>query len=239
LKRYCRPPLAEQFRRIVESKPLRSSAWREFHFINKLRRLGVATAHPVAFGEEMLGRWEVRSFVVTAEIQGQALEKLLEQVSCGTRPAPSWTERREIIEQLAAMTRTLHAAGLFHRDLYFSHVFLTHNRDGGGVLRLIDLARMIERPWLPGRWRIKDLAALDYSAPADLVTHADRLRFLYHYLGWTTGARARVAGGGSPGRRGRRWKDHARDIIRAVRARASRMARHDAKRGRGRVKVGA
>ncbi len=215
VKRYRAPPLADQLRRMREFHPARSSALREVHFIRRLSQHGIPTLRAIAAGDEMAGPWERRSFAITDEIRGESLEKLAERASQDRGAVPAWSVRREIIRQLALVVRRLHANRLFHRDLYLSHVFLTQNADGGIVLRLIDLARMIERPARPRRWAVKDLAALDHSAPAPLVTRTDRLRFMYHYLADSAGHvdRRTLAG-----------------RLRAIGRRSRRMAGHDAKR---------
>jgi tRNA A-37 threonylcarbamoyl transferase component Bud32 len=215
LKRYNRPPLSEQLRRIRESRAQRSTAWRELHFLRHLAELGIPVAKAAAFGEEMHGRRERRSFLITQEINGISLEKLAAQTPADGRRSIAWSDRREIIRQLALLTLRLHDHGLFHRDFYLCHLFLTRNADGAIVLHVIDLARMIEQPRFRRRWQIKDLAALDYSAPRPLVTRADRLRFLYHYLPSA-----------------RHLKPEARRVIRDVQARVRQTARHDLRRAR-------
>lgn len=223
LKRYRRPPLIEQLRRMREHDRRDSSAKREAHFIKRLSLLGIPTMHCLAWGQEMAGPWERRSFIITEEIAGESLEKLVARLSstpavsrCHTL-AISPRDRHEIVRQLALIARQLHQHRLFHRDLYLSHVFLTRNADGGIVLRLIDLARMIEKPLLRNRWVIKDLAALNYSSPSPLVTRADRIRFLYHYC---CTAESRLSLRLS-------WPDKlAEKVIR----RTARMARHDLSR---------
>jgi hypothetical protein len=227
LKRFDRPPLMEQIRRIRECGLRSSNGWREMHFIKRLSQLGIPTMRGLAFGQRMKGIFEKRSFGITEEIKGESLETLTERILAGTVPTPGWADRREIIRQLALITARLHQHGLFHRDLYLCHVFLCRNADGGIVLRLIDLSRMIEKKKGHNeRWQIKDLAALDYSAAAGLVTRADRLRFLYDYLGMTLRDADRI-----------RCKRRLRDIIRRVTARTERMARHDANRAK-RTKMG-
>ena len=227
LKRFNRPPLMEQIRRIRECGLRSSSGWREMHFIKRLSQLGIPTMRGVAFGQRMKGILEKRSFGITEEIEGESLEILTGRFLANTAPAPAWTDRREIIRQLALVTARLHQHGLFHRDLYLCHVFLCRNADGSIVLRLIDLARMIEKKKGHNeRWWIKDLAALNYSAPAGLVTRADRLRFLYDYMGKTLRHADRI-----------QCKRRLRDIIRRVTTRTQRMARHDANRAR-RTKMG-
>ncbi|MBW1823989.1 MAG: hypothetical protein JRI87_05405 [Deltaproteobacteria bacterium] len=42
---------------------------------------------------------------------------------------------------------------------------------------------MVQRKKVGLRWRVKDLAALNYSSDKNLITRADRLRFITHYLG--------------------------------------------------------
>ena len=77
--------------------------------------------------------------------------------------------------------RRFHGTGLVHRDLYLCHVFMQAG-DGEPMFRLIDLARMFRPQFRVLRWRVKDLAALNYSTPAGVTTAADRLRFLKRYL---------------------------------------------------------
>jgi heptose I phosphotransferase len=212
VKRYGRPPIGQQLRRICSVGPFQGSAYAERYFIKRLSLIGVPTMRCLAFGQDMAGPWERRSFSVTAGLDGVSLEQLVTVAAADATRVPPWCERREIIRQLALVVRRLHGNGLFHRDLYLSHVFLTRNADGRIVLRVIDLARMIEKPLRPRRWRIKDLAALDHSATAPMVTRADRLRFMKIYCGMDVP------------------RDRLRRDMAAVRARAARIARHDARR---------
>ncbi len=227
VKRYSYPPGREQWQRIREWRARSSSAAREAHYIRKLGQLGLSAPKVIACGERMRGCLERRSLLITEEIAGRSLETLAQEILTGQRSAPSPAERREIIQQLAQVVARLHGNHLYHRDLYLCHVFMTRNADGGIVLHLIDLARMIARPWRSVRWQIKDLAALAYSAPAALVTRGDRLRFLYHYLHAPRGVPATAL---------RRWRAECRPLvrlmIRRIQARAARMARHDRQRQR-------
>ena len=86
----------------------------------------------------------------------------------------------------------LHTGGYVHRDLYLSHIFFDPDAPLDDALCLIDLQRMIRPAVNRRRWIVKDLAALNYSAsptrgdaigPSDLVSQADRLRWLKLYLG--------------------------------------------------------
>ncbi|MBK8269203.1 MAG: hypothetical protein IPK83_13205 [Planctomycetes bacterium] len=178
LKRYRRPPWREQLRRIAESGFKRSSARREERFTRILSGLGIPTMTTIAYGQKMSAGIEKRSFLVTDEVPGTSLEKLAGDKS--TRLSP--VEKYEVIRQLALIVSRMHIGEIFHRDLYLSHVFLSRNAVGEIVLHLIDLGRMISNPIRGWRWLVKDLAALNYSSPKGLVTRADGVRFMYHYL---------------------------------------------------------
>ena len=212
VKRFVRPPATEQFRRMAVTGLFRGSAYHETRFIRKLMLLGIPTLRALAFWQEMTGPWERQSFAVTEGLHGISLEQLIGRAAEDRTQTPDPCDRREIIHQLALMVRLLHANRLFHRDLYLCHVFLTRNAEGRIVLRLIDLARMIEKPIRTRRWRIKDLASLDYSATAPWVTRADRLRFVRIYYG----------------------RDHWRGLLKrdiaAISARAQKTAHHDLRR---------
>jgi len=221
LKRYRMPPLREQLRRMREWRVGRGTARREIAYADRLAELGIPTMRPVAYGERMSGWWERASFAVAAEVPGTSLERIAAAVMDDPSTAPTIWERREIARQLGLIVRRLHEHDLFHRDLYLSHVFVARNADGEPVLFLIDLARMIERPRYLHRWRVKDLAALDYSTPPTCATRADRVRFLYDYL--------RVAA--RPAER-RAARQRVRRMIAQILARSQRMRRHDIRRGR-------
>ncbi|MCB9858149.1 MAG: hypothetical protein H6818_20890 [Phycisphaerales bacterium] len=220
LKRYTRPPLKEQFRRMWEFKFRRGSAEREMHFIRHLGMLGISTMRRIAFGSRMRGWFEQSGFGITREVAGESLEKLVERWSSDPATVPGPADRRDIIEQLAKVIFRLHTNGLFHRDLYLCHIFMSRRDDGGIVLSLIDLGRMIRSTWRRERWRIKDLAALAYSSPSPLVTRADRIRFLYHYT------RLEARGNRASARK------RTLEIIALIENRVTRMARHDVNRKR-------
>jgi tRNA A-37 threonylcarbamoyl transferase component Bud32 len=182
----------------------RSPAAAEADGIAAARSAGVATMRLLAAGEDAPTR---RSFVLVTAVPGEALER------CGA----AFLERHEeapaavdaLTAGLAALVRGLHGAGLVHRDLYASHVFLTEGPDGQ-ALHLIDMARMLYPRVRPFRWRVKDLAALKYSMPAVWVD-GWWAAFLAAYLG-DVSARVR-----------QRWE-------RAIGRKAARITRHDRRR---------
>jgi heptose I phosphotransferase len=189
----------------------RSSAMREWEGIRRVREAGILTMEPVAFGERRRFGMEMGSFTLTRGVEGgERLEDLLPRRFTPPVPARRVAEKRALIRSISLLVRSLHGAGLHHRDLYLCHVFLRAGPEEGSLL-LIDLQRVGARARDANRWVVKDLAALQYSAPPEIVTRSDRVRFLKGYLGLD--------------RLDRRAKGLARRVIRKAR----RVAAHDAK----------
>jgi len=211
VKRYETPPLGEQLRRMFLCRPVHSAAWWEWRNIGRVAAAGVPTLTPVALGEKMRGIFERRSFVVTEAIPGESLERWV-PAHLGPGGDVDWRERRRLVEGLAFLVRTLHGARLIHRDLYLSHIFISHNRDGRAVFRLIDLQRVFRPVLRWRRWQVKDLSALDYSTPIRCVPTTERIRFMRHYLGVS------------------RLRPQDRSLIRRIVARTRRITRRDRKR---------
>jgi hypothetical protein len=114
------------------------------------------------------------SYLVTQALEGcMRLADYLGQIQLAREA------KKELISSLAELIRKMHACGFNHRDLYLCHIL----RDGGGDLYIVDLHRVQHRDAVPERWRVKDIAALNYSAPAGIISRTDRLRFLTAYLG--------------------------------------------------------
>ncbi len=169
---------------------------RELENLLALAAAGLRVPLPLAAGQEDQGLRR-RSFVALAALAGTPLDAL---------PAPAApAERRARIEDVAALARRLHEAGFWHKDLYLCNLF----HAPGEPLGLLDCERVGFRPGgPPWRWRVKDLAALDYSAT--WPTRAERLRFLRAYLAHPL-------------------DEEARRLARAVRAKAARLARRGRK----------
>ena len=202
LKRYSSPPAAVQVRRILAGRGRWSTARSEWEQMQRLDAAGVESVRWAALGEEMAGRWERRSAVVTPAVPGESLEQY---VARNQQPF-----RRDDLCRLARFVARFHGVGLVHRDLYLSHIFYDE-RDAEAPFRLIDVARVMRPRWRRRRWVVKDLAALDYSTPPHAATTADRLRFLKVYLGVD------------------RLRPADRRLARQVVAKTRRIARHDAR----------
>jgi hypothetical protein len=174
-----------------------------------LWRNGIASMHVMAFGQKRCswGCWE--SFLLTEEVASAVpLDAFLRQRfgrypvpetagnagppaapqgagTCGRPSAEANGTRqlRTLVEQVADLARRFHGLGYNHRDFYCCHVLVREPQPGQFVLHLIDLQRMQRRRYWRRRWVIKDLAQLSYSAPREVVSRTDRLRFLKRYLG--------------------------------------------------------
>ncbi len=177
LKRYRQPPPDEQRRQ--RRLGFGSTAQIEFQWIAALREVGIGCPTAVAFGQRCHGDVEQGSVLLTAEMTGMSLEKWVRTPAAAVALRDR-AVRTRLVLALADLTHELHDAGLYHRDYYLSHIFIDMNDDMR--LALIDLQRMI-RSRRRGRWGIKDLASLHYSAAADVFTCTDRIRFYRRYFG--------------------------------------------------------
>lgn len=204
LKRYRPPPMLGLRERLLHGSVSHGMAWIEWYWMRRLAADGLATMTPVAFGESM-SRWRERcSAVLTAEVAGESLERWAKKQT-GRCP-------RSLPASLGRFVSELHEKGYVHRDLYLSHVFVNGSTDLERRFHLIDLQRVMRPTRWTRRWLVKDLAALNYSTPAPLVTLTDRLRFLRRYL--------------SVRRLGSAEKRFARRIA----AKTRRIAEHDRRR---------
>ena len=162
LKRYGPEPLARRVWKLLTSGHVTGEAEAEFGKIHAVRRAVKSTMEPLAWGQEpgLLG--PKRSYIIVAAVPGDALERCGEEFF--RRHERDTNVLKRFTVKLAQLVQDLHRAGLFHRDLYASHIFL-HEQEDDFEMYLIDLARVIQPCWRRERWRIKDLAALKYSMP--------------------------------------------------------------------------
>ncbi len=209
LKRFTQPPLRQQFINLLAG--FTSTAEVEFHWIRQLAGLGIATPQVVACGSRRNGFREVASLLLTAELHGESLEKWLPRRAASL----GRNMKRSLSQSLAALVAKLHNAGLVHRDLYVSHIFITAKGENDNNLSLLDLQRVARPRWRRWRWIVKDLAALNYSTPFSAATNSDRVRWLKLYLAK------------------RSESVNQKTLIRAVVRKTSRIARHSAKHGLG------
>ena len=205
LKRYSCPPLPVQIKSWFQHGYRGFLSEYDKGPLDELSNVVVLIPQTIAYGGQWTGLFEKRSFIITLEIpNAHSLETKLPD--CFEHPV----SRREFILKLADFIRRFHETGYRHRDLYLCHIFLSNNE----TLYLIDLHRSFKPKLLGKRYRIKDLAQLHYSSPADKVSTADRLRF---YLAYAQKKKLSAAD---------------KVFIRKIHTKALHIARHDRKHGR-------
>lgn len=186
---------------------VRSLAGVEWYWSRRLIELNIPTFRVVAFGERIQDGRPTRSAVLSEAVPGRSLEAWAQQWTTGDRSS---------IEAAASgvcdIARKLHAAGLVHRDFYLSHLYFDPAAPKDRRVHLIDLNRVMAPRFRAGRWIVKDLAALNYSAPAELAPRGRRLAWLLAYLGATC-ADAKT-----------------RRLLLKIQRKTSQIARHDARR---------
>lgn len=180
-----------------------TDARREWEWIWNLRRSGFGTAEPVAIGED-----GEQSLLLLEEIpDAEPADDLLAREYSGPLSADALAAKRTLLRRIGGLVRRFHR-GFIHRDLYLCHIFV--GRGAERPLYLIDLQRLMWAFAPTGRWFVKDVAQLNYSARADFMTERDRMCLLRAYLG------ERLDAGGKA-------------FLRSVFAKTERIARHDRK----------
>jgi len=210
LKRYNHVPPAAQIKNWLCHRRRASTAAYDCMPGKELLRYGISTPKTVAFGEQWAGLFEKRSFMIMEEIEGHSLEEKLPACFYDQKSANSHRQRCEFIAKLADFVKAFHDTGFRHRDLYLCHIFFSE----GDQFHLIDMHRAFKPQMLAGRYRLKDLTQLHYSAPGRVVSLADRLRFYLRYCGKT------------------KLDAEDRRFLRKVKSKAWRMALHDMKHSR-------
>ncbi len=159
------------------------SAQNEYHAIHKLAELDIASLTMAGFGRRGINPARLQSFIITHALNNHI--SLANYCKDWQKFLPDLKLKRQLIRQVAEITRRLHINGINHRDLYLCH-FLMERQDGSSPvpnLYLIDLHRVQIRSTTPIRWKVKDLAALHFSSMDIGLTHRDRLRFMRAYSG--------------------------------------------------------
>jgi hypothetical protein len=214
LKRYDRPPLPRWRRLVAGRDNTAGPAAYEVAQMEALEGAGIPALRWAAWGREWDGQQELRSFVLTDAVAGEALERWLPERYARMSARQRTLLKPAVSGQLAELVKRFHRAGFVHRDLYASHIFIEVTAGNRVALHLIDLQRVFKPRHSRGRWQVKDLAELNYSIPTHLASRTDRLRWLRAYLGT------------------KRLREEDKRLARKVAAKTDRIARHDAKRAR-------
>jgi heptose I phosphotransferase len=151
-------------------------AQQEWKALQQCAALGIAVPCVRGYGRRGMNPAAQQSFVLMEALdETVSLEQLTQHWQ--QRP-PLFALKRQFILEVARMARILHTAGINHRDFYICHFLLKQEK-----LYLIDLHRAAIRKRLPFRWRVKDLAGLDFSSRDRGLTQRDQLRFIRAYSG--------------------------------------------------------
>lgn len=155
----------------------------EWRAIHKLGELGIATTPAVAYASRGWNPAKRRSFVVTRDLG--SIVSLEDFCRDWAKHPPDPKLKRRLIEAVAALARNLHDHGLNHRDFYICHFCLDQARlaQDDILLYLLDLHRVGIRDAIHPTARMKDIAALYFSAMDAGLNSRDYLRFVRHYRG--------------------------------------------------------
>jgi len=159
------------------------SALTEWRAIQRLDELGIPTTPAIAYGCRGNSPATLRSFILTEDLGDiVSLEDFCRDWA--SRP-PALQLKRDVMRAVSHIARTIHDHGLNHRDFYICHFCLDGPKLAAGEvhLYLIDLHRMQVRASMPSAARMKDMAALYFSALDIGLTRRDCLRFLRRYRG--------------------------------------------------------
>jgi len=180
LKRYQSERFGSRAKRWFEDASFNTPAHRDVQVASALAQHGISVPETVAWGyERSLGR-RARSFVVSRAVPGDAIDRTLHQSPFLAKDLEAFQRKRRLVRELALLARKFHELGWCHRDFYLCHVFV-HWVEATPRLSLIDLQRVFRPRWRVWRWRIKDLAQLNYSG--QMFSRSMRLRFAKWYFG--------------------------------------------------------
>lgn len=159
------------------------SARTEWQAIQRLGAIGIPTTPALAFGERGCNPARRQSFVITRDLGD--IVSLEDFCRAWPQSPPPLRLKRRLIGEVALLARRLHDHGLNHRDFYLCHLCLDRPRLARSDLHLylIDLHRVGLRRRINETARLKDMAALYFSALDIGLTRHDCLRFLKTYHG--------------------------------------------------------
>jgi hypothetical protein len=158
IKRFFSPHLKDMIfsrRNIGESCSQGRYEWENAMF---LLDNGIGSYKPVCYGEETLYGIEIRSFIVTEQLQAECLSDFVRDKWNTLRRQ----EQERIVAGLGAFVRRIHALNVSLPDLYVYHLYLTEKAGGEYDFAIIDLHRM-SRNVTNRNQKIKNLGRLHHS----------------------------------------------------------------------------
>lgn len=215
LKRHTRVGWLARLRALFGTRRPATPGAIEWTNLNTARALGVRVPRPVACGERLRPGIELQSFLMIEELVGlDELNLVVPRMAERLAPAEFAAWKRETAIALAHTVARLHIAGLYHKDMYLCHVFVSDDPTPAGIaqLTLIDLHRLARHRWTALHWRIKDLGQLLFSTfGVSGIDDSDRARFWMHYRDLCRLGRSDL-------------------LLRAVQAKAALYQRHEQRR---------
>lgn len=159
-----------------------SKARQEFENLRRLREWQLDAPQPVAFGEERWAGWLLRSFLISEAVPSALpLHLYIRDHLPRLKPEEAHRQRAELITNLAAATRRMHAQRFVHHDYFWRNILLA----GTDIRHFFVIDAHKGRRWYPGEAAsacARDLAALDAPAPR-YFRRSERLRFFLLYCG--------------------------------------------------------
>jgi tRNA A-37 threonylcarbamoyl transferase component Bud32 len=153
-----------------------SKAIREFVLGNRLLKMGIPVAEPLAVGEKRNLRLLKKCFLITEELSQARNLSLYVNSLHPPLNKKEIREKRAFISKLAESIRDTHNKGFTHGDLNTSHIIVK----GNGFYYLDFENARLKRRASDFRW-IKDLSRLNESMPS-YITRTDKLRFYKEYV---------------------------------------------------------
>ena len=181
LKRYCFPTVST-FAKNCFKLARTYSAVHEWRNILALQRCSIPTMTPVAVGMRHRKLFLNESFLLTLGIPcTNTLEHLAETYFAPPLDRVRVEKKRALITRVASLARKIHQQAFKHQDFYLCHILVNWNDPENPLLYIADLHRLKRQNKSKSHWKIKDLAALNFSASEKIITRTDRLRFLKEY----------------------------------------------------------
>ena len=170
----------EIFKNILQFKKPVTGAKQEWKALNKLKSCQISCPEPVVFFSRGINPAKKYSFIIT-----KALFKTisLEDLLLKEKTFLSLKQKRQLLKNLALISRKLHLNGVNHKDYYLCHFHVRKDLDFSiQNIFLIDLHRAEIRRKVPLRWITKDIGGLYHSAMDLSLSEMDCYRFLEIYF---------------------------------------------------------
>jgi heptose I phosphotransferase len=129
VKRHYRLSWFARLAALVQPEGRHSPGAAEWERLRRARSLGIPVPETLAAGER-IGPWgALQSYLIVAELTGcQPLHEAIPALAKTLDPARFAAFKRTLIREMAWLVARLHAAGVFHQDLYLCHFYLDPQR---------------------------------------------------------------------------------------------------------------